>query len=340
MNQFDFSKLVKTELHCHLDGSLSLPMIRRLAAMANIVVPVNDSDLKALVTAPADVTSLNEYLKTFDFIRPLLQTEEALELAAYDVVKQSAEENVIYTEIRFAPELSMDKGLSIAQIIGAVCRGLKKAEAEFDIIAKALVCGLRQHDLEATMAMFSEVKSCDESYVVGGDFAGDEVNFPAPVLEKGIKHLRDLGYPMTLHAGEQCGCATNIAYAIQAGVKRTGHTTAIMETPGLLAEFVGADLTAELALISNLQTKAIATIAEHPYLSLKEAGAKISINTDNRTVSDTNLTKEYGLYAVHFGAGIRDFYQHNQDAIKGSFASDREKELLLEKLAEAYAPFL
>ncbi|MGT2829227.1 adenosine deaminase [Streptococcus hillyeri] len=340
MNQVDFSKLAKTELHCHLDGSLSLPMIRQLAAMEQISIPASDDELKSLVTAPADITCLNEYLKTFDFIRPLLQTEEALELAAYDVAKQSAEENVIYTEIRFAPELSMDKGLSVAQVVRAVCRGLQKAEKDFGIVAKALVCGLRQNDLEATMAMFTEVKASEEPYVVGADFAGNEVDFPAEGLSKGIQHAHDLGFKMTLHAGEQCGCATNIAYAIQAGVKRTGHTTAIMEIPGLLESFVAADLTAELALTSNLQTKAIETIADYPYLDLKAAGANISINTDNRTVSDTNLTKEYGLFAAHFGTSPTDFYQHNQDAIKGSFASDSEKELLLQKLAEGYAPFL
>lgn len=333
-------QLAKTELHCHLDGSLSLPVIRQLAAMAEIKLPETDEALKALVTAPPNIESLNEYLKTFDVIRPLLQTKEALELAAYDVARQAAQENVIYTEIRFAPELSTDKGLSIAEVITAVCRGLKRAEKEFDIVAKALVCGLRQNDLEATMSMFSEAKASGEDCVVGADFAGNEVDFPAPTLDTGVQHAQDLGFNMTLHAGEQCGCATNIAYAIQAGVKRTGHTTAIMEIPGLLESFIAADLTAELALTSNLQTKAIETIADHPYLELKVAGANISINTDNRTVSDTDLTKEYSLYATHFGATVNDFYQHNQDAIRGAFASEAEKELLLAKLTEAYAPFL
>ncbi len=301
---------------------------------------MDDNELKTLVTVPADITSLNDCLKTFDFIRPMLQTKEALELVAYDVVRQSAQENVIYTEIRFAPELSTDKELSIAEVIKAVCCGLKRAEKEFDIIAKAIVCGLRQNDLEATMSMFLEAKASGEVDVVGANFAGNEVDFPAKVLEKGIQHAHNLGINRTLHAGEQCGCATNIAYAIQVGVKRTGYTTTIMEISGLLESFVAADLTAELALTSNLQTKAIETIADHPYLELKAAGANISINTDNCTVSDTDLAKEYSLYATHFSATVSDFYQHNQDAIRGSFASDAEKRELLQKLAKAYAPFL
>lgn len=104
-------QLPKTELHCHLDGSLSLKAIRQLGKMAGVSFPNSDEALKELVTAPKDCVDLVDYLKTFDVIRPLLQTKEALAYAAYDVARQAAEENVIYTEIRFAPELSMDQGL-------------------------------------------------------------------------------------------------------------------------------------------------------------------------------------------------------------------------------------
>lgn len=330
----------KTELHCHLDGSLSLAVIRELAELAKISIPRSDDELKNLVTAPASVTSLNDYLKTFDFVRPLLQTSEALQLAAYDVVRQAAEDKVIYTEIRFAPELSMDQGLSVAQVIEAVCLGLKKAEQEFGVVAKGLVCGLRQSDLELTKTIFTEAKASGQNLLVGADFAGNEMDFPTETVAEGIKHAQELGFPMTFHAGEQCGCAVNIAQAIALGVKRTGHTTAIMEIPGLLEDFVKAGMTAELAVTSNLQTKAIQTLDDHPYLALKNAGAKISINTDNRTVSDTNLIKEYEIYARHFGTSAADFLQHNQDALSASFASSAEKAQLLTKLAKEYAPFL
>ena len=108
MSTIDFHSLAKTELHCHLDGSLSLPTIRQLAAMANIDLPASDEELRHHVTAPAHCENLLDYLEAFDYIRPLLQTKEALTLAAYDVAKQAALENVVYIEVRFAPELSMD----------------------------------------------------------------------------------------------------------------------------------------------------------------------------------------------------------------------------------------
>ncbi|MDO4814918.1 MAG: adenosine deaminase [Gemella sp.] len=332
-------QLAKTELHCHLDGSLSLAAVRKLAEMARIDIPESDEELRKLVTAPQDVQSLNEYLKTFDFIRPLLQTKESLELAAYDVVKQAAEENVIYIEIRFAPELSMDEGLSAEEVIAAVCDGLRRGEQDFDITAKALICGIRQNDMEINKSVFTATKNLDDKQVVGMDFVGNELDFPAETAAEGIEYAHSLGYPMTFHAGE-CGCATNIAYAISKGVKRTGHTTAITNHPEIIKEFVKNEVTAELCLVSNFHTKAIRSIEDFPYLQLKEAGARISINTDNRTVSNTNLTKEYSEFVKYFGTSTAEFLKHNQDAIKGSFASDEEKTQLLEKLEQAYKEFL
>lgn len=334
-----FHNLAKTELHCHLDGSLSLEAIRKLADMAGIEVPHEDHDLKKLVTAPPSAECLMDYLKTFDFITPLLQTQEALRLAAYDVARTAALENVIYTEVRFAPELSMREGLKANQIIEAVLDGLDRAHEEFGIVAKAIVCGMRQSPLECSQSIFKEVISWADRGLVGFDFAGNELDFPPHYLESLIKETKSLGLPFTLHAGE-CGCPNYIDQAIDLGIKRLGHTTAIANKQDLLEKFIANDVTAELCLTSNLQTKAARTIEDFPYLFLKKAGAKLSINTDNRTVSDTNLTKEYQLYHEYFNSSALDFYKHNQDAINASFTTSDEKAELLAKLAENYQDYL
>ena len=124
------------------------------------------------------------------------------------------------------------------------------------------------------------------------------------------------------------------------GIKRNGHVTLLAYEPELLKEFVKNGVTGELCLTSNLQTKAATTVKDFPYLKMKEAQAHISINTDNRTVSDTDLTKEYALYHQHFQTTPADFYQHNVDAIQASFASDEEKQELLTKLEKADADYL
>ena len=339
MSTIDFHRLAKTELHCHLDGSLSLPTIRQLAAMANIDLPASDEELKHHVTAPAHCENLLDYLEAFDYIRPLLQTKEALTLAAYDVAKQAALENVVYIEVRFAPELSMDQGLTVPETIDAVCEGLRQAQDEFGIVSKALVCGMRQSDQELTSRILAEANQVRDQDFVGFDFAGDEHHYPPQAIDALIQQVKSYNRPMTLHAGE-CHCPANVVQSMTYGIKRNGHVTLLADEPELLKEFVKNGVTGELCLTSNLQTKAAATVAGFPYLKMKEAQAHISINTDNRTVSDTDLTKEYTLYHRHFHTTPADFYQHNVDAIQASFASDEEKQELLTKLEKAYADYL
>lgn len=332
----DFRALPKIELHCHLDGSLSLDAIRQLASWASQDIPESDVELQKLVTAPQDVTSLNEYLKTFDFVIPLLQTKKALTFAAYDVAKQAAQENVLYTEIRFAPELCTQQGLTALEVVEAVLKGFEQAQLDFGIIAKALVCGMRQSNQETTLAIFKEVRNLAPRGLVGFDFAGNEEDFPTYVLEQIIQKTQELGLPFTLHAGE-CGCATNIAQGLELGIKRFGHATALYLSEQILNDFVITQATSELCLISNLHTKAVSSIKEYPYQDFYDKGVRITINTDNRTVSNTNLTKEYQLFATQFGTTLADFLRFNEYALEASFTSVDEKVNLLEKLRRGYS---
>ncbi|CCW39543.1 Adenosine deaminase [Streptococcus agalactiae ILRI005] len=307
MTQAVLKELAKAELHCHLDGSLSLPAIRKLANMADIILPSSDKELRKYVIAPAQTESLVDYLKTFEFIRPLLQTKEALRFAAYDVARQAALENVIYIEIRFAPELSMDKGLTASDTVFAVLEGLADAQKEFNIVARALVCGMRQSSHKTTKDIIKHIVDLAPKGLVGFDFAGDEFSYPTDSLVDLIQEVKRSGYPMTLHAGE-CGCAKHIADSLNLGIKRMGHVTALTGQRDLIKRFVEEDAVAEMCLTSNLHTKAASSIQNFPYQELYDAGGKITINTDNRTVSDTNLTKEYSLFVTYFGTKIEDFW--------------------------------
>ncbi|HFH8648839.1 TPA: adenosine deaminase [Streptococcus agalactiae] len=339
MTQAVLKELAKAELHCHLDGSLSLPAIRKLANMADIILPSSDKELRKYVIAPAQTESLVDYLKTFEFIRPLLQTKEALRFAAYDVARQAALENVIYIEVRFAPELSMDKGLTASDTVLAVLEGLADAQKEFNIVARALVCGMCQSSHETTKDIIKHIVDLAPKGLVGFDFAGDEFSYPTDSLVDLIQEVKRSGYPMTLHAGE-CGCAKHIADSLNLGIKRMGHVTALTGQRDLIKRFVEEDAVAEMCLTSNLQTKAASSIQSFPYQELYDAGGKITINTDNRTVSDTNLTKEYSLFVTYFGTKIEDFLVFNQNAVKASFTSDSEKDTLLHKLQENYDSYL
>nr|WP_239017150.1 adenosine deaminase [Streptococcus suis] len=329
------NELVKTELHCHLDGSLSLGVIRQLAQMAKITIPAEDEALRKLVSVHGKVDSLMAYLKLFDFVRPLLQTASALELAAYDLVRQAARDKIIYIEVRFAPELSTDKDLTILEAVSAVLVGLNRGQEDFGVVAKLLVCGLKQTKPNQTKELFSAIADLAPKGLVGFDFAGNEVDYPTEELRDIIQFTQSLGYPMTFHAGE-CGCVTNVIQALELGIRRIGHGTALTRNPEAIQAFVNSGATLEMCLTSNLQTGAADSIEYFPYHELVEAGANITINTDNRTVSNTTLNREYQLFVEYFGTSKADFYRFNQNAIQASFASEEEKKVLLELLDQQY----
>ncbi|HEM3633295.1 adenosine deaminase [Streptococcus suis] len=329
------NELVKTELHCHLDGSLSLGVIRQLAQMAKITVPAEDEALRKLVSVHGKVDSLMAYLKLFDFVRPLLQTASALELAAYDLVRQAARDKIIYIEVRFAPELSTDQDLTILEAVSAVLVGLNRGQEDFGVVAKLLVCGLKQTNPNQTKELFSAIADLAPKGLVGFDFAGNEADYPTEELRDIIQFTQSLGYPMTFHAGE-CGCVTNVIQALELGIRRIGHGTALTRNPEAIQAFVNSGATLEMCLTSNLQTGAADSIEYFPYHELVEAGANITINTDNRTVSNTTLNREYQLFVEYFGTSKADFYRFNQNAIQASFASEEEKKVLLELLDQQY----
>ncbi|HEM3437774.1 adenosine deaminase [Streptococcus suis] len=329
------NELVKTELHCHLDGSLSLGVIRQLAQMAKITIPAEDEALRKLVSIHGKVDSLMAYLKLFDFVRPLLQTASALELAAYDLVRQAARDKIIYIEVRFAPELSTDQDLTILEAVSAVLVGLNRGQEDFGVVAKLLVCGLKQTKPNQTKELFSAIADLAPKGLVGFDFAGNEADYPTEELRDIIQFTQSLGYPMTFHAGE-CGCVTNVIQALELGIRRIGHGTALTRNPEAIQAFVNSGATLEMCLTSNLQTGAADSIEYFPYHELVEAGANITINTDNRTVSNTTLNREYQLFVEYFGTSKADFYRFNQNAIQASFASEEEKKVLLELLDQQY----
>ena len=178
LNSETIALMPKVELHCHLDGSLSLSCIKQLANNIGHDLNMSDDEILKRTQAPETTQSLLEYLERFDFVLPLLQSYVNLEMAAYDVVSQAAEDNIKYIEIRFAPGQHLEKNLELEEAVEAVIAGVSRAEEDFDIIANVLICGLRQlpvERLEKLVPLFDEI---DDEHLVGFDMAGDEVNYP------------------------------------------------------------------------------------------------------------------------------------------------------------------
>lgn len=327
--------LPKIELHCHLDGSVSPKVIYRLAQQQGIALPARWSDFLKLVQVPEHVRDLGAYIHCFDFVLTLLQTAPALTAAAYDVVAQAAQDHVRYIEVRFAPELHTQQGLTLNEIISAVITGLHQAQADFGVTAAALVCGMVTSPLATAKATFTAAQPFLGRGVAGGDFAGNEAASSPAALAPAVKMAQKLGLPMTLHTGE-CHCATSVLETAALGVKRLGHGIAIAEDKAALSKLAQHDVVLELCLSSNLQTQAVSSLAAYPVKALQASGISFTINTDNRTVSHTTLTREYALWQAAFNFGRADFLRANQQAVAVAFCDPATKTRLYAELKLGY----
>lgn len=332
MDQELVRQLPKVELHCHLDGSVSMALLERLAREQDYPL----ENLKKATVSP-DIRDLAEYLQCFDIILDLLQTADQLQRAVVDVAQQAAADSIRYIEIRFAPYLHTEGGLTIQEVIAAVVAGAMEAEAQLPIKVNLLICGMKHHDTARNQTLIPTIlqQQATSSHVVGIDFAGDEASHPPEEIAQLVTAAQQQGIAITLHAGE-CGCAQNVVESIKLGAKRIGHGIAIMNDPAA-REFVRQQqVLLEMCPTSNLQTKAIERIEEFPIKQFLQEGVPCSLSTDNRGVSQTDLTREYQLLFDHCGLTLAEMKKMNLDGLAWSFADKPTKEQLSAAFTAAY----
>jgi adenosine deaminase len=322
------AEMPKIELHCHLDGSMGLDVTRELLAQRG--EHYERAELQKLLEAPMDCQSLAEYLEKFDLPIRCIQTEEGLRAAAYDLAISAAAEQVKYLEVRFAPSFSTGEGLRIAKIIESVQAGLQKAEAETDIHTGIIVCGMRNLSMDENLSMLREARELYGAGVVACDLAGDENAYPTAQFAEFFELAKKLGIPFTIHSGE-CGSTENIRVAIELGARRLGHGIAMVKDPALMAECSAKRIGVELCPTSNLQTKAVRSMEEYPFMQFYKAQIPLSVNTDNRTVSRTTCTAEAALLQQTYHLSQEDFARIYRDSVEMAFATDEVKEILLKK---------
>ena len=226
MTREDIIKLPKVELHCHLDGSLSQGFVEKRLGR-----PVGKEEL----SVSDDCTSLAEYLEKFDLPGQCLQDEEGLEEAGYDVLRSMKQENVIYSEIRFAPLLSETDDMNCNKVIEAVLRGLERGKKDFGIEFGLIVCAMRHHSEEMNWRMIRTAREYLGSGVCAADLAGAEAIYPMSEFKNLFQNTHKIGMPFTIHAGE-CGSAQNIIDSVEAGARRIGHGIAMRGHSDLIKE--------------------------------------------------------------------------------------------------------
>ena len=322
----DIIKLPKVELHCHLDGSLSQGFVEKRLGR-----PVGKEEL----SVSDDCTSLAEYLEKFDLPGQCLRDEEGLEEAGYDVLRSMKQENVIYSEIRFAPLLSETEDMNCNKVIEAVLKGLERGKKDFGIEFGLIVCAMRHHSEEMNWRMIRTAREYLGSGVCAADLAGAEAIYPMSEFKNLFQNTYKIGMPFTIHAGE-CGSAQNIIDSVEAGAGRIGHGIAMRGHGDLIKELAGKGIGIEMCPISNLQTKAVAGPEEYPIREFLDGGLKVTVNTDNRTVSDTTMTKELEFIQKTYGIRDDEILCLMKNAADVAFATDSVKDKLYRMMGEAY----
>lgn len=329
----DYRKLPKVELHCHLDGSLRTETVIELAKEEKIDLSGKSyEEVKELLVVPEDCPSLDIYLKRFDLPLKLMQNEKNLKRIAFELIEDVSKENVKYIEVRFAPLLHNRQGLNVKQIISAVLEGLKDGEEKFGVKSGLILSLLRHHPVDSVYEVFEEGQEFLGKGVVAVDLAGAELEgFVAP-YEEAFKKARNMGYRVTIHAGET-GYSSNVIDAIKLlGAERIGHAVAIKDDEVAYNLVKEKNITLEMCPKSNLQTKAVDSYENHPAKKFLNDGLKVNLSTDNRTVSNVDLTEECENINSVSGLSLEEFKEIYLNSVQGAFCDEKTKEWLRKQI--------
>lgn len=325
----------KAELHCHLDGSVRPATLLELGREYRVPMPVDDAESLREYMIVRDHSSLEEYLARFQTTLSVMQTAESLERIAWELASDAAREGVWYLEVRFAPNLCTRDGLSSAQAVEAAIRGLSRAEREHGIVSRVLVCALRTLPPSSSLEMARVAVDFHGSGVVGFDLAGAESANPASAHAEAFGFARAHGVACTCHAGEGDG-AGSVRDAIHSCcVSRIGHGTRLIEDAGLTDYVNDRRIAVEVCLTSNVQTRAAASLEEHPLPEYLRRGLNVVLNTDNRLMSGTTLTDEYEVASQKLGLGFDDLARMALNGFESAFLPWNERRALLARARSA-----
>ncbi|MEQ8525343.1 adenosine deaminase [Gracilimonas sp.] len=324
-----FTSLPKIELHLHLDCSLSFDVVKKLRP--DITRDQYNSDF----IAPANCSSLDEYLKCAHEPIAIMQTKKQLEMVTLDLFQQLQKDNVIYAEIRFAPLQHLEKGLSPEEVVQAVDEATARGIEETGIEARIILCTLRHFSEEESMKTVKLVEQFKGSRVTGFDIAADET-LPVDNHIKAFEYANKNNIPCTAHAGEARG-AESVREVLQNFYpSRIGHGVRSLEDDSLMNFLKEKDIHLEVCPTSNVQTGIYKSVAHHRVDEIYERGNFLSINTDGRTISNVSLIEEYTSLNKHFGWQTEHFLRVNHQAIDAAFCDEETKDVLRRKLTEGF----
>ena len=326
----DYSKFPKVELHLHLDCSLSYDVVKQINPA------ITYEEFRESFVAPPKCTDLADYLKRAVKGFELMQTKVQLQLVLMDLFKQLNADNVIYAEMRFAPLLHLQKGLTGAEVVETVNQAVTEGIKQTGVEAGIILCTLRHHTEEQSMETVKLANQYKGTKVIGFDIAGDEAGFPVTNHIKAFEFAKANSIHCTAHAGEAKGAASVWETLKHFHPSRIGHGVRSTEDTALLSFLKKENIHVEVCPTSNIQTNVYDKIEDHTADKIYQSGVSMSINTDCRTISDTTLANEYHKMEKTFNWDKAHFLKCNLEAIEHSFTTKEKKEKLKEKILEGY----
>jgi adenosine deaminase len=324
--------LPKVDLHLHLDCSLSYRAVSILAPS------VTREEYERDYRAPAQCTNLTEFLSRAPRGVLLMQSDQALQVAVEDLFQQLVEDGIIYAEIRFAPLLHTEHGLSPGRVVEIVDAALERMISATGLQARLILCTLRHFTQQQSMATARLVEQFRGSRVVALDLAGDEAGFPIDAHIAAFRCAREQGCFRTAHAGEACGPQSVWDTTRELQPTRIGHGVRSIEDDALIEHLRRNQIHLEVCPSANIQIiESIRRWQDHPIDRLYRAGVSLNVNTDCRTLTPVTLTDEYEHLSQHFRWTQDDFLRTNLMGLRAAFVDEAEKTQLSVKLQAAYA---
>ena len=319
------------DLHCHLDGSITVEIAKKLAQLQKIELPAKtDSELLKKLSVPSDCQSLNDFLECFGLPLRLLQTKEGITEAVRLVQEDCKAQGLEYLEIRFAPQKHCVNGLSQEEVILAALEGLKQSSLHTNLILCLMRADINQSENKETIELAQKYLVKDNG-VVAIDLAGAEALFKTKDFEKEFLIAKQKNIPFTIHAGEADG-PESVWDAIKFGAVRIGHGVRVTEDPSLVDYLAEKQIPLEMCPTSNRCTKAIDDMSLFPLRQLMEKGVKVTINTDDPAICRTNLKGEFDFVTNKYGITSSEKKQLLLNAVDAAFCSDEYKNELKEKI--------
>ncbi|MFN2326563.1 MAG: adenosine deaminase [Gemmatimonadales bacterium] len=328
------ARLPKAELHVHLDGSLRPETMVELAGPAKVELPSRDpAELKRYMLVD-DAEHLEDYLARFELTIALLQTPEAIERVAYEMVEDAVGDNLRYLEVRYCPLLSTRQGLDMDAVVAAEWRGLQRGMADFGIPARIINCSLRHYEPEVSVQIAEHSVRCKDQGVVAFDLAGGEAGRPPGIHGEAFDIAVHGLLHVTVHAGEAWGPAS-IAEAIhRCHAERIGHGTRLHEKPALQDYVRDRQILIETNITSNLQTRAVQRAAEHPVRRYYDAGLSVTLCTDSWLMSGVSLSDEYWLAHSELGFTREEIDDMILTACAGAFLPLPDRQALFDRVRD------